>query len=218
MPEDRLFGELLGRLVPLSNHDVCEILEEQSASRRRFGQIALTWGLCDPQHIWHVWAAQLHGRTPRIDLGTTGIDTQATLHLPAALAARLGVIPVRSVDGRLIIAASESALAPAAEALATADVQQKVCFVLADPHQIDQAIRTYYGQWLETGAQKACAARPCADRCKGDTCNRSHRLTAGQFPRLCAASSPAEDSAAPALAPAIHPRPSHLLAPALSAV
>src|SRR5687768_4242797 len=111
MSEDRLFGELLGRFVPLSSHDVLEILEEQSGSRRRFGQIALSWGLCEPQHVWRTWAAQLRGRTPTIDLQKTGIDTQATLHMPAFVAQRLGVIPVRSIDGRLIVATSEAGLA-----------------------------------------------------------------------------------------------------------
>ena len=39
------FGELLSRLVPLSGHDIEEILQEQSANRRKFGDIALS---CSP--------------------------------------------------------------------------------------------------------------------------------------------------------------------------
>jgi hypothetical protein len=213
--EDRLFGELLGRLVPLSNHDVCEILEEQSGSRRRFGQIALSWGLCEAEHVWQVWAAQLNGRTPRIDLLTTGIDTQATLQLPAALAARLGVIPVRSISGRLIVAASEAGLSRAAEGLARADLPQKVCFVLSDHRQIEQAIQTYYGQWLEVNGGRACAGK-----CRGAACDRPNRqaLTAAQSPRPCAASSPGAELAAAAFVRATPPRPPLLRAPERSAV
>src|SRR6187401_2835409 len=84
------FGELLGRFVPLSGHDVYEILEEQSSSGRRFGQIALGWGLCRPPHVWEAWSLQLGGRTPRIDLAKFGIDAQSTDHLPGATAAALG--------------------------------------------------------------------------------------------------------------------------------
>lgn len=213
MSEVRLFGELLGRLVRLSSHDVCEILEEQSGSRRRFGQIALSWGLCEAQHVWQAWANQLHGRTPRIDLEKTGIDTQATLHLPAALAARLGVIPVRSIDGRLIVAVSQSALAPAAEALATGGFSQQICFVLSDPRQIEQAIQTYYGQWLEVNL-----ARPCAGPCKGEACRRPRQVTAGRSSPPCEASSPAAELAAAALAPASPDRRRRLLEPERSAV
>ena len=35
-------GELLSRMVPLSGHDVEEILEEQNSNRRKFGEIALS--------------------------------------------------------------------------------------------------------------------------------------------------------------------------------
>jgi hypothetical protein len=216
MSEDRLFGELLGRLVPLSSHDVCEILEEQSSSRLRFGQIALSWGLCEARHVWHAWATQLHGRTPRIDLAKTGIDAQATLHLPAPLAARLGIIPVRSTDGRLIVAASEAGLANAAAALASADFSQKVRFVLSDPRQIDQAIRTYYGQWLDDMPRETCA-RPC-DGCKGATCARVPRFTAARSSPRCEASSPAAEAAAAAVAPPAPRRPSPRPEPARSAV
>src|SRR5439155_6477219 len=51
-------GELLSRMVPLSGHDVEEILQEQSATRRRFGEIALAWGLCKPEHVWDAWGQQ----------------------------------------------------------------------------------------------------------------------------------------------------------------
>ena len=217
MSEDRLFGELLGRLVPLSSHDVCEILEEQSGSRLRFGQIALSWGLCEARHVWHAWATQLHGRTPKIDLLKTGIDAQATLHLPGALAARLGIIPVRSIDGRLIVAASEAGLPEAAQALASTHFFEEVRFVLSDPRQIEHAIRTYYGQWLEETPGETCA-RPCGGACKGVSCSQAPRLTAARSSRLCEASSPAAEVAATAFAPPAPRRPSPRPEPARSAV
>ena len=62
MRASMLFGQCLGRVVPLSAHDVSEILEHQAATRRRFGEIALAWGLCRPQHVWQAWWAQLAQR------------------------------------------------------------------------------------------------------------------------------------------------------------
>ena len=58
-------GELLSRIVPLSGHDVEEILEEQSANRRKFGEIALAWGLCRPEHVWDAWCQQSEMGTVR---------------------------------------------------------------------------------------------------------------------------------------------------------
>src|SRR4051794_2875653 len=142
---ETLFGELLGRRVPLSNHDVDEILEEQGGNRRRFGQIALGWGLCEPRHVWETWAEQLAGRTPRVDLGTLGVDVQATLQISGALAAELGIVPLRAYPGGLVIAASEQSIARAAERLARM-TGRRVAFVIADPSQIRQALERYYPQ------------------------------------------------------------------------
>src|SRR5438046_1826862 len=79
-------GELLSRMVPLSGHDVEEILQEQSATRRRFGEIALAWGLCRPEHVWDAWCQQSENGTETVDLDKIGIDSQAAAMLPAALA------------------------------------------------------------------------------------------------------------------------------------
>jgi MshEN domain len=167
-----LFGELLGRRVPLSSHDVFEILEEQGGSHRRFGQVALGWGLCEPRHVWETWAEQLAGRTPRVDLGKMGIDVQATLHLSGTLAADLGIVPVRAHAGGLVVAASERTIARAAERLAH-DAGRQVTFVLAEPAQIRQALERYYPDALiQPRIRAACDDRPCADRCAGATCAR----------------------------------------------
>ena len=137
------FGELLGRLVPLSNQDVSEILEEQTMSHRRFGQIAMSWGLCQPEHIWEAWCDQLVHCPERVDLKTVGIDTQALSHLSAELAREFCVIPVRSLGERVIVAASEKTLKRAAEELPRL-LGKHVQFVLADAKEIEQAIRSRY--------------------------------------------------------------------------
>ena len=71
------FGELLGRMVELTGHDVEEILNEQEVTHRRFGEIAMSWGLCRPEHVWHAWASQVSEEGTRIDLDDFGVDSQA---------------------------------------------------------------------------------------------------------------------------------------------
>src|SRR4051794_24590694 len=90
-------GELLSQMVPLSGHDIDEILHEQSATRKSFGDIALSMGLCRPEHIWKAWCGQLLIDTDprRIDLERFGIDSQAVGCIPHETARRLNIIPVR---------------------------------------------------------------------------------------------------------------------------
>jgi len=137
------FGELLGRFVPLSQHDVSEILEDQAISHRRFGEIALSWGLCRPDHIWRAWSAQLAQRVEKVDLPSIGIDTQALTHLDAALAREFAAIPLRVMENQIIVAVSEPTARRASEQLPGLLTRQ-VQFVLADAQQIDSAIREYY--------------------------------------------------------------------------
>jgi hypothetical protein len=138
------FGEFLGKLVPLSGQDVAEILEEQTTSHRRFGQIAMSWGLCQAEHVWQAWCDQLIHYPERIDLQVVGIDTQALGHLPAELARDFGVIPVRSLGDRVIFAASDESFEHAVEKLPKL-LNKRIQFILADAAQIGQAIRNCYG-------------------------------------------------------------------------
>src|SRR4051812_17741709 len=117
----RLFGEFLARVVPISRLDVAEILEDQAASGRRFGEIALSWGLCEPRHVWEAWAEQLEQRgahgCPAVDLRGTGVDYQAVRELPVRLAWRYGAVAVRKVGEKLVVAADEASVGRAAARL-----------------------------------------------------------------------------------------------------
>lgn len=137
------FGELLSHLVTLTPQDISEILEDQTSSRRRFGEIALSLGLCKPQHVWKAWWSQLSGAPERVDLEAIGIDSQSLCHLPRALAVDYNVIPVRASGTQMVIAAGEGALMRAMEELPRR-LKIQLKFVLADPRQIRQAIATYY--------------------------------------------------------------------------
>src|SRR4051812_3580600 len=89
----RRIGQLLSALVPMSDQDVEEILEEQNLSRRPFGEIAVEWGLCQPGHVWKAWSRQDDNPLMRVDLEKIGVDAQAIGELPRELAVRCGAIP-----------------------------------------------------------------------------------------------------------------------------
>lgn len=138
-----LFGQLLGRIVPLSEHDVEEILQEQKGTRRRFGEIAMAWGLCESHHIWKAWCRQTGDRLERIDLGHVGIDTQAMSYITRQTAMCHTAIPVRSFTDLLVVAVADPAVTGAVEA-ELADLGRQIKFVLADPAEIEFAIVTHY--------------------------------------------------------------------------
>jgi hypothetical protein len=136
------FGQLLSRMVSLSDHDIAEILEDQSSSRRRFGEIAIAWGLCQPQHIWRAWAKQCAQDQKRIDLSRCGIDAQAVALLSPELAERLTIIPLRSFEDEVIIATASPVVDESGEL--ARHLHKQCSFVIADPIQIKAAIRAYY--------------------------------------------------------------------------
>jgi hypothetical protein len=137
------FGEFLGRLVHLSRHDVDEILEEQSSTKHRFGEIALSWGLCAPEHVWQAWCDQLLSQIQKVDLEKLGVDSQAAAFIPGELARRLGAIPIRCLGQQLIVAVPTNTVDHiAAELRKMTDMQLR--FVVADAVQIGQAISVYY--------------------------------------------------------------------------
>ena len=139
------FGELLSRLVPLSGHDVEEILQEQTANRRKFGDIALSWGLCKPEHIWDAWAEQSAHDHELVDLEKVGVDAQAAALLHAEVARAMNVIPVRMASDIVLVAAADAAPVHAAETLAEL-MSRRVKFVQVEANQLARMIDMYYPQ------------------------------------------------------------------------
>jgi hypothetical protein len=138
-----LFGELLGRYAPLSGHDVAEILEDQANSHRRFGEIALAYGLCEPRDVWKAWWEQISDSPPRIDLNVLGIDAQAIERLPARIARQFNVLPLRITGNQMVMAASDSSFPIAARQLPD-KLKLRIKFVLVDEMQLKAAMQTCY--------------------------------------------------------------------------
>jgi type IV pilus assembly protein PilB len=138
-------GELLGEIVPLSGHDVEEILSEQHATNRRFGEIALSWGLCQPEHVWSAWCRQVGdvSSSQTVDLDRVGIDAQAVALLPAESAHVFRAIPIRTSDTEVVVASDAPLSERAREELGRL-LKKRVKFVIATKQQIDAAIDVYY--------------------------------------------------------------------------
>jgi hypothetical protein len=133
-------GELLSKMVPLSGHDVEEILQEQTANPRRFGDIALSWGLCRPEHIWEAWVQQSNG-TEVVDLEKIGVDAQAAALLPGDVARLHHVIPLRVAGDAMLLASANGAVEHADELSKL--VQRRVMFVSADLAQVERMLDRY---------------------------------------------------------------------------
>ena len=138
-------GELLSEMVSLSGHDVEEILNEQHSTRKRFGEIALSWGLCQPEHVWSAWCRQVRdgADVEQGDLDRDGIDAQAVELLDADAARVFRVIPIRT-DGREVVVASDAPLGERTKAVLQKLLKRHVKFVIAAKKQIDVAIDVYY--------------------------------------------------------------------------
>jgi hypothetical protein len=136
-------GELLKRLVPLSAHDVEDILHEQRGTPMRFGETAISMGLCQPEHVWRAWCGQGSDEVQRVDLDQVGVDAQAIPLIARDIAMQFGVIPIRVAGDLLVVATSDLCFEEAVVGLPPL-LHLKLKFVLAPQQQIQKALATYY--------------------------------------------------------------------------
>jgi hypothetical protein len=139
----QFIGQILkdmGRLSPL---DIDEILSEQAVSRRQFGDIAMSWGLCDAEHILEAWCVQMGDDREQVDILRTPVDIHALMCIPAQVARRLKVMPLRIIANELVVAAA-CILDPQEVGEMTIFAGRDIRLIKADPRQIDLAIERYY--------------------------------------------------------------------------
>lgn len=96
-------GQILSQSVPLSDHDVEEILHEQKTTRQPFGSAALALGKAKPEQVWQAWLTQV--RQQPIDLSRLNADAAAVTAMPAGLAMLYGLVPLRVRGNDLVVAA-----------------------------------------------------------------------------------------------------------------
>ncbi len=136
-------GEVLCKMVRLSEMDIEEILQEQHVGGQRFGEIAVSWGLCEPKHVWDAWFQQLSGQMPRIDLDEVGVDVQALAFVPRSIALEYNLIPMRVFGDQMVVAVPHDSAKIPAEIFDRC--HKNVRFVCADAGQIRRAIDSAYG-------------------------------------------------------------------------
>lgn len=141
--ERHRIGDLLHQLGQLSSHDIDEILAEQRISRQRFGEIAVSLGFCQPEHIWTAWWSQLGGNGELVNLDQIGIDAQAVDCMPPELALGLRAMPVRVCENQLVVAVADPSRVSGVAELARRSRMDVKC-VLAPHEQIERALYIYY--------------------------------------------------------------------------
>ena len=139
----RRIGQLLSRIVPLTDHDVEDILQEQKATRQRFGDAALALGMVQPEHVWKAWIQQLQSTCVEIDLDQLGIDTQALHHVPRSVIEQFRVLPIR-VSGQELVVACARALDDVSRQKLQKQVAERLVFVLARPGQVESEIARHF--------------------------------------------------------------------------
>jgi type IV pilus assembly protein PilB len=139
-----LIGQILREMGVLSDRDIAEILEQQQRTGRRFGQIALAWGLATPEQIWTAWSRQLAQHSQRVDLDEVGIDTNAVERVSSVVARFYHIVPLRLWGDNLVIAVPDNGDHGNLEDLPILlDLEVHSC--LCNPAQIDEYLNRIYG-------------------------------------------------------------------------
>ncbi len=149
----RRIGQLLSEIVPLTDHDVEDILQEQKTTRQRFGDAAMALGMVAPNHVWQAWIKQIESDCTEIDLNELGIDTQIIHRLPRDVITKYQVLPVRAGVNEVVIACSQ-VMDDAARKTIQKHLNGHAIFVLAHPGQVKDAI----GDYLSTDRLQTAAA------------------------------------------------------------
>ena len=139
----RRIGEILEQIVPLSGHDIEEILQEKRVKKCRFGEAAMSLGMAQPEHVLSAWSSQLNHEIHHVDLDHIGIDMQAVSKLPRDAARKFGAIPIRVGENEIVVATSELCFEEASIGIPSI-LNRTVKFVLAEEDQVHRAIARYY--------------------------------------------------------------------------
>lgn len=136
-------GQVLSRMGKLSSIDIDEILEQQAVSHQRFGEIAVSWGLCEPVDLCEAWCVQFSEDVEAVDLTPGHLDAKLILSLPAQLARQLHIVPLVSIADQMVVAAAQPVDGDQWIAILEA-TGMDVRFVLAEPEAIAAALDVYY--------------------------------------------------------------------------
>jgi type IV pilus assembly protein PilB len=137
-------GQILLDMGVLTSRDVEEILEQQQRTGRRFGQIALAWGLATPEQIWTAWSKQLADHDHHVDIDEVGIDTNAVEQVSGVIARYYNIMPLRLWGDNLVVAVPENGDHRSLDELPILlDCRVHAC--LCSPEQVNKYLDKVYG-------------------------------------------------------------------------
>jgi len=136
-------GEILVKMGALTERQVEQILAHQARSGQKFGQIAVAWGWVEPQQVWEAWARQLCVEARWADPCELGADTEAVRRVPAGVACRYEVVPLRAWGEHLVLAVAERAVERARRELPRL-LRGRLYFCTARDEQIAECLEKFY--------------------------------------------------------------------------
>jgi type IV pilus assembly protein PilB len=141
---------LLGALLVRNGHISVDALERALIEKERsglpLGQVLVSLGLIMPRTLAKALAEQ--HRLEYLDLGATEIDTDAALLLPESVARRYQALPVKFLDGSVVVAVADPTNIIAYDDLRFA-LGTDTRFAVADSDQLEGAISRTYRTQLE---------------------------------------------------------------------
>jgi type IV pilus assembly protein PilB len=146
-PEGRpLIGMLLVRKGQLSVVDLEQALLEKERSGRPIGQVLVSLGLITTRTLAEALAEQ-HG-LDYLDLSTIQLDAETAALLPESAARRYLAMPVKEVDGAVLVAVADPTNLLAHDDLRFA-LGTHTRIAVADSAQLEEAIEKVYRTQLE---------------------------------------------------------------------
>jgi type IV pilus assembly protein PilB len=135
-------GELLIQRRLVTPAQVDEALLQQPASGKRLGTLLVELGMVDERAVVESLSDQTG--VPLVDLRQSQPEPDAASRIPEALARSLNVIPVRRVDGVLLVAAADPLDERVSDEISRAVAPEAFTLAIAAPSDIVRSINSSY--------------------------------------------------------------------------
>lgn len=141
--QPKRLGEVLVESGVITEHQLMSALEHKRGTRRRLGSTLVEMGLATETQICRAVADQQG--IPVIDLNTITPDSEALQRVPAEIAARHAVVPLKVRAGRLLLVMADPLDITGLDAAWRASQCVSIDRVIAPESQVLALIQEYYG-------------------------------------------------------------------------
>jgi hypothetical protein len=136
-------GELLVTQGVLTQEQVQEILAEQKATSRPFGDIAEKLFGVDPKAVEKAWLDQYLGYNAKVNLAKQCVVPEALGALSRRQAWQFRILPLYHEHGHLVAATTSEHLRRAVN-FAWSTLNQPTCFLIADGEELLEQLTKHY--------------------------------------------------------------------------